>query len=140
MGAIRLFLALVVAFDHLRSSLLIPAHHDIWAGYALGLNAGYAVMFFYIISGFLMSMVLSEKYTSDAAGTRQFYWSRFIRIFSLFWPLVLLVLMLNQDCLSAFYAHSAVDKLTGLFLFGMTWRISFGNIPNFNWDAAVFPF
>lgn len=33
-----------------------------------------------------MSMVLSEKYPKGIDGTRQFYWSRFTRIFLLFWP------------------------------------------------------
>src|SRR5580658_6106669 len=91
MGAVRLFLALVVAFDHSRSFCLFPHQLDLPVFYALGFNAGYAVMYFYIISGFLISFVLRHKY--NHAGVAAFYESRFIRIFSLYWPIALITLV-----------------------------------------------
>ena len=86
MGAIRLFLAFVVAADHLRVLILRPSGIDLIEYAKLGFNAGYAVLFFYVISGFLISFVLAEKYANDRAGTLRFYESRFVRIFALYWP------------------------------------------------------
>jgi len=51
MRAIRLFLAFVVVADHLQSRWLASRGLYIPSFYKLGLNAGFAVMFFYIISG-----------------------------------------------------------------------------------------
>src|SRR6187200_1979229 len=87
MGGVRLFLALVVASDHLRLVILQPMQLDVRPLWHLGMNAGFAVMFFYMISGFLISMVLHQKYTATPRYTLAFYRSRFIRIFSLYWPL-----------------------------------------------------
>jgi peptidoglycan/LPS O-acetylase OafA/YrhL len=137
MGAIRLFLALVVAIGHLRSIVLGPAGLDVPGYYTLGMNAGYAVMFFYMISGFLMSMVLSEKYSPTAAGTTDFYRNRFIRIFSLYWPMVIVVLIV-PDIRHMMLSNSLADKFTNFFLLGMDWRVSFASYPSDHWDAAIF--
>jgi peptidoglycan/LPS O-acetylase OafA/YrhL len=137
MGAIRLFLALVVAFGHFRTIILIPANHDVWEGYTLGMNAGYAVMFFYMISGYLMSMVLSEKYAPNVAGTKRFYWARFTRIFSLYWPVLLVAVAIDRSYLTAFLQRSYLEKLTNIFLFGSTWVLGFSEYPGFDWNALV---
>ena len=83
MGLVRLFLALVVAADHWRTAMLAPHSIPIEDHYKLGFNAGYAVMFFYVISGFLITYTLSRNYTHDLPGALSFYRKRFIRIFSL---------------------------------------------------------
>jgi peptidoglycan/LPS O-acetylase OafA/YrhL len=137
-GAIRLFLALVVAIGHLQGIVLQPAGLGVPGYYMLGMNAGYAVLFFYVISGFLMSMVLSEKYSATLQGTLQFYKSRFIRIFSLYWPMALLIIILSTDIRNAFLAASPADKLTNIFVIGMDWRIPFADYPSEHWEAAVF--
>jgi peptidoglycan/LPS O-acetylase OafA/YrhL len=62
---------------------LRPHDTDITVIYSLGFNAGFAVMYFYIISGFLISFVLAHKYPASVSGTAAFYRSRFTRIFSL---------------------------------------------------------
>lgn len=66
MGLIRLFLALSVAVWHLPG-----------AQFRL-MYAGTAVVFFFIISGFYMAMVLTEKYAAD---TGKFYSARFWRLY-----------------------------------------------------------
>jgi peptidoglycan/LPS O-acetylase OafA/YrhL len=87
MGVLRLFLALVVALSHLQNQYLQPGHGiDVDWHWFLGVNAGFAVMWFYMISGFLMSTVLSDKYPSSLSGTLSFYTARGVRIFSLYWP------------------------------------------------------
>ena len=63
MGLIRLLLALVVAGDHFTVVTLLRAGItkdgiQQW----VYLNAGFAVMYFYVISGFLISYALSNKY------------------------------------------------------------------------------
>jgi peptidoglycan/LPS O-acetylase OafA/YrhL len=137
LGAIRLFLALVVATDHLRMTLLQPAGlNDLPQYFELGMNAGLAVMFFYIISGFLISIGLSEKYHPTAAGIIRFYKSRFIRIFSLYWPL-LLFMFAAFGFWNWFAALSTGDKFTNLFIFGMDWRILFADYPDWHWQAAA---
>jgi peptidoglycan/LPS O-acetylase OafA/YrhL len=62
MGAIRLFLALVVVADHLTQFVLLPNHLHFSGYYKLGLSAPAAVLMFYVISGFLISTVLNAKY------------------------------------------------------------------------------
>jgi peptidoglycan/LPS O-acetylase OafA/YrhL len=91
-GAIRLFLALVVAFDHWRDLVITPAGHALSVRQEtivkLGFNAGYAVLFFYVISGFLIAFTLRHNYDAGRAGALPFYRNRFVRIFSLYWPMI----------------------------------------------------
>ena len=68
MGAIRLFLACGVVILHLNEQVLDPLglHADsIWVS---NLTGGRAVIFFYIVSGFLISYVLNDKYPQSAAA------------------------------------------------------------------------
>jgi peptidoglycan/LPS O-acetylase OafA/YrhL len=127
MGPIRLFLALVVALGHLQGQYLAPTY-GLYFNYRaqLGLNAGFAVMFFYMISGFLISGALSKKYFSTPTGLREFYFGRFVRIFSLYWPLTLLVLLFYDDARHQFLQSPWPDQLGIVFLFGMDWRLVFG--------------
>lgn len=138
MGAIRLFLAFVVVVHHLRAIILKPAGLDTPKYYKLGMNAGFAMMFFYIISGFLISTALSEKYPPTSKGTAQFYRSRFIRIFSLYWPMVAIVFIALPFTRAEFASNSMSDKFTNLFLLGIDWRLSFADYPADHWNAAIF--
>ena len=70
MGAIRLFLAFVVVIDHVRELVLRPLGLDTGDYIKIGMNAGHAVMFFYVISGFLISYVLQDKYPALPAEER----------------------------------------------------------------------
>lgn len=137
MGPIRLFLALVVATDHARAVLMIPSHTDVPNRFELGVNAGYAVMYFYVISGFLMSYVLKNSYSPTRSGTLKFYQSRFIRIFSLYWPMMILALSVNPGALTTFLQGRPCDTFTGIFLFGIDWNLAFGQYPTTNWGASV---
>lgn len=69
MGFLRLFLALSVIAGHSGTTIF---------GFA-GVNAWYAVNFFFIISGFYMAMVINEKYKD--IGPFVFYKSRLLRLF-----------------------------------------------------------
>jgi peptidoglycan/LPS O-acetylase OafA/YrhL len=71
-GLYRYALATMVAVGHLRPSL----------GPFLG---AYAVFGFYVLSGYLMTLVLTRTYAPSAQGTARFYGNRALRIFPPFW-------------------------------------------------------
>ncbi len=73
MGALRLLLALAVAGGHAAGSFEFPAD---WIMYG-----GTAVQIFYIISGFLIAMILDGKYADTPSGNRIFYANRLAKIF-----------------------------------------------------------
>ena len=83
MGLIRLFLAWVVAADHWSVFVLRPHSVFLDDNYKFGFNSGYAVMFFYIVSGFLITYTLTRNYDRNLPGACKFYRNPFIRIFSL---------------------------------------------------------
>jgi peptidoglycan/LPS O-acetylase OafA/YrhL len=105
--------------------------------YKFGFNSGYAVMFFYMVSGFLITYTLTRNYDHDLRGAFKFYKNRFIRIFSLYWPLVVLTFLLFGWAWDRFLSASPPDKLTGIFLLGMDWRIAFASYPEAHFDAAI---
>jgi len=130
-------LAFVVVVDHLRIWVLAPAGLSTQPYYQLGMNAGFAVMFFYIISGFLISTALEYKYPFTMTRTIDFYKSRFVRIFSLYWPMVLVTLAVLPTAREEFLSNSIADKFTNIFLVGIEWRISFTGTSE-HWNAALY--
>jgi peptidoglycan/LPS O-acetylase OafA/YrhL len=126
MGLIRLFLACVVAADHWRKAALEPHSLYLTDYFKLGFNSGYAVMFFYVISGFLITYALSHKYGRD---TGTFYKNRFIRIFALYWAVLILVLFLIPHERAAFLQADAWDRITAITLVGLDWNYFFGGEP-----------
>ncbi len=84
MGIVRLILALSVVVGHSGTTIF---------GYEL-LRPHLAVLMFYIISGFYMSMVLNEKYSTLPDGTRRFYLNRVLRLY----PVYFVVLLLTIFC------------------------------------------
>ena len=74
MGILRIIFALAVVSVHFRAPL--PFMGDL----AYGGAANYAVSGFFVLSGFYMSLVLSEKYLVQAGGVRKFYLARFWRL------------------------------------------------------------
>jgi len=68
LGTWRLFLAFLVAISHL------------WAGMIDG-PAAYAVWGFFVLSGYLVTLVLTTRYGFEADGLRQFAFNRLLRIY-----------------------------------------------------------
>ncbi len=129
MGAIRLFLALAVVQGHIHAQFLLPAHLNTNGKLALGVNAGYAVAFFFVISGFLISFVLEEKYARPG-GVAAFYRARALRIYPLWWCLYLIVPFVTGGGLWQFAAsRHFYDLLSGFFLLGSDWLLSFAAYP-----------
>src|SRR6476620_2349272 len=102
MGIIRLFLALVVALGHSQAMLLTPIKMGFDDFYMLNFTPSYAVFFFYVISGFLITYTLLQNYDRTSGGSARFYINRFIRIFSLYWPVILLVMYFSQPARTIF--------------------------------------
>jgi peptidoglycan/LPS O-acetylase OafA/YrhL len=94
-------------------------------------------MFFYVISGFLITYTLTRNYKLDVAGVATFYRNRFIRIYSLYWPMVVLSFLVVGGAWAQFMAADAWDQLTGIFLVGMDWRLSFASYPQVHFDAGI---
>jgi peptidoglycan/LPS O-acetylase OafA/YrhL len=71
-GCWRFFLAFLVVISHL------------WKG-MIGGPAAYAVWGFYVLSGYLMTLVLNEKYGPSINGLKRYAYNRFLRIYPLYW-------------------------------------------------------
>jgi peptidoglycan/LPS O-acetylase OafA/YrhL len=89
MGIIRFILAVSVAVHHLPGTRF----HLLYAAVA--------VLFFFVISGFYMAMVLTEKY----AGAGEFYFSRFLRLYPAYAAMALVMV-------AWFYATSSPTVFT----------------------------
>src|SRR3984957_10028596 len=125
MGAIRLFLAYGVLLAHeCDTARNVQITCD--AGWSLNVIGGRSVVFFYIVSGFLMSYVLDSKYSRTKTGTYQFYKSRFLRIYPLWWAMV----VFSTVTVSAAWLHgSAPGVFSAIFLFGSDWLVPFAHYP-----------
>jgi peptidoglycan/LPS O-acetylase OafA/YrhL len=139
MGAIRLFLASVVVLAHAQVFVIGPAGHAINPFLFFGMNGGRAVVCFFVISGFLISYALSRKYVGPGM-VGEFYFARFLRIFPLYWAV--LVLLVAFDAFGARHqlaqqvsSRDIPDLLSGFFLFGADWRVEFTHYPNPDWLA-----
>lgn len=129
MGAIRLFLAIAVLQSHIGSHVLRPAHLFAGNTIVLGMNGGYAVMFFFVVSGFLISFVLEQKYDRPG-GIWDFYRARALRIYPLWWSLYLIVPFVTAEGIWTFATQRhAYDLLTGFFIYGSDWLLSFWTYP-----------
>jgi peptidoglycan/LPS O-acetylase OafA/YrhL len=134
MGLIRLYLALVVAADHLFTIVLQPlGMNNACFGlptilcWKFGMIGPKAVFCFYILSGFLIAFVLDRRYGFNAKNIKQFYAARLSRIYSLYWPLF--IVMVATDFTGSQSGRSLWDFLTGFFLFGSDWIVAFGTYP-----------
>ena len=79
LGSFRLMLALFVAVSHLYENMI----HG---------PAAYAVWGFYLLSGYLMALILNEKYGFDFKGVRAFFINRALRIY----PAYLIALLIGS--------------------------------------------
>jgi peptidoglycan/LPS O-acetylase OafA/YrhL len=130
MGMLRFWLALAVAIGHTTSIFGFS-----WQPPLLG---GRAVQMFYVISGFLITLILSGKYAADARGRWIFYTNRALKIFvpylavlagTIILSLVAYVVTGNAASLAAFFAEAhnmsagtwANAVVSNLFLLGQDW-------------------
>src|ERR1700732_5496651 len=125
MGAIRLFLAYGVVLGH-ECEYAVNYQITCDASWSLNIIGGRSVVFFYIVSGFLMSYVLDSKYPRTKAGTYQFYKSRFLRIY----PLWCAMVVFSTVTVSAAWLHQSPPGIfSAIFLFGSDWLLPLSPPP-----------
>lgn len=127
MGAIRLFLACGVVFGHAEFGIIHNAGLTVDRAWWLNLIGGRAVIFFYIISGFLISYALHDKYPATAAGTLAFFRSRFLRIFPLWWVLLIICLLIDIPPWPITHLFATLPFAAALF--GTDWIVVFWTYP-----------
>ncbi len=134
MGGIRLFLACGVFFLHFKEQVLTPAGlpgNPIWLSNLIG---GRAVIFFYIVSGFLISYGLNHKYPQSPSGIRAFYHSRFLRIYPLWWVVLLICVLITPY---PWTGPAAAKLAVASVLIGSDWIVAFWHYPVPYW--SLFP-
>lgn len=94
MGLVRFLLAATVVINHTG-----PLYGLVFT------DAYMAIKVFFIISGFYMSLILSEKYTGPAR-CRLFYTNRLLRLFPVYW--VVLLVSLAVSLAFSTLAHTAL--------------------------------
>lgn len=115
MGSIRTILALSVVFGH--------------AGAIVFTGGQLAVQLFYVISGYLMSLIILGKSYNTI---KHFYFNRFLRLFPVYWVVALITLFVYFFCstessINFFNAYSELGSrsiwlfLTNIFLIGQDW-------------------
>ena len=124
MGMLRVFLAICVISAHTGS------------GYNLGVGGRQAVILFYVISGFYMALVLSQKYIGSNS-VNKFYAARYTRLWFPYIPVLLLSLAIllyvgSLSNLSSVYSGAPpwlalLAIISNIFIVGqdLFWLISF---------------
>jgi peptidoglycan/LPS O-acetylase OafA/YrhL len=85
MGILRLLLALSVLVGHAKSSIF-------GVKFVYGIIA---VQSFYVISGFYMALILTDKYVGGANSYRLFLTNRLLRLFPTYWAIVAMIILFN---------------------------------------------
>lgn len=135
MGLLRLFLALDVLLEHFDQQVFTHRGMKFDSIWVFHISGGRAVMFFYIISGFLISYALAKKYPPTAASTLAFYWSRFLRIYPLWWA----VLAFCYTASLLRHLPIPTDPIPAVFFVSLDWIIPLKSFPSFDWDNVLPP-
>jgi peptidoglycan/LPS O-acetylase OafA/YrhL len=139
MGLIRLMLAFGVLLAHMNQLALAPLGLIADFRLSMSLTGGVSVIFFYVVSGFLISFILDAKYPRGMKGTLAFYKSRFLRIYPL-WVATFFfsALIVTQGADSTWSSrHGWLSHIRALVLVGQDARLIFSDYPELRWD--IFP-
>ncbi len=133
MGIIRLLLALSVLAGHANSILGLR--------FVLGVIA---VQSFYMISGFYMSLILNEKYTGQHDSYKLFITNRFLRLYPVYWAVVILTIISNiltyllfgtggisESYFAFFFKREDINILSLLFLVFTNIAIFFQDVVSY---------
>lgn len=122
MGVLRLTLALAVLLSHAPPGIMPRFFHP-----------ALAVHIFYVISGFYMQLVL-PKYLEKKGGIKSFYTNRFLRIFPIYWAvLVCTIILLRYTVPIDFSVDFILYVMSNVFILGSDLRMgNFGfTFPQF---------
>ncbi len=130
MGALRYLLAISVVVAH--SGPIFGL--DLVGGRA-------AVEIFFMISGFYMALILKQKYDSGIRGYKLFLTNRILRIYPLYWVIIVLTLLASlgaylfaRNIWALIPFVNASGTMTGFSLFA----ISMMNLTLFGQDLSHF--
>jgi peptidoglycan/LPS O-acetylase OafA/YrhL len=135
MGALRLFLAAGVLTAHLGLFIKDYGFDPPDTRWTLKIQAGHSVVLFYVVSGFLMSYVLAHKYKAGTAGALDFYRARFLRIFPLWWVVLIVAITSTMGWPEWFTTRSIWQAVSPIILFGSDWNVAFATYPLQNWQG-----
>jgi peptidoglycan/LPS O-acetylase OafA/YrhL len=137
MGVIRLMLAFGVLLAHIEHQIMPAVHAHADFRLTFGIIGGHSVLWFYVVSGFLMSTVLDTKYGRDTTGTIAFFKARALRIFPLWIAIFLFcaIVIAPSGGASWITQHSPLDIVRALVLVGQDWRLIFSDYPKPNWSV-----
>src|SRR5690625_5173289 len=106
LNALRFFAALLVLLHH---NAVIRPKYGIGEGFGwLGIfrDGGYAVSFFFVLSGFLITYILlKEKDKTQTISIKRFYLKRILRI----WPLYYLLIILGSIIIPFLISYFDID-------------------------------
>ncbi|MDP2386929.1 MAG: acyltransferase [Bacteroidota bacterium] len=125
MGYLRLMLALYVVFSHAGGIFIPFFNHSVLPVFNFG--GRNAVGLFFMISGFYMSLILTDKYKNSL---KTFYTNRALRIFPTYW----LVLILGVFFIGSDYTN--IINILKTTTTGANFYYLFSNIFIFGSDAA----
>jgi peptidoglycan/LPS O-acetylase OafA/YrhL len=130
MGIIRFLLAIIVVIEHSK-----PIFGFVSTGGLI------AVQTFFIISGFYMSLILNEKYVGKNDSFKLFITNRFLRLFPVYWAVLILTLVCSLITLyagcSGFKLDVWLEHAGNLNLVSILFLI-FTNLFMFGQDAVMF--
>lgn len=92
---------------------MVMSYHLLIESPPLGI---YAVFGFYIISGYLMTLVMHESYAYTARGRIRFALNRFLRLYPQYWTAalisMLLIITLGSETVESY--HKSIYMLSAL--------------------------
>jgi peptidoglycan/LPS O-acetylase OafA/YrhL len=98
-GIFRLFLAVNVVVYHL-----------------LGVSSigPFAVYSFFVLSGFLMTLIMKDSYGYETSGLKKYFTNRFLRLYPVYWFLLVIsmitVILIGSDVTSQFHPAISIPK------------------------------
>jgi peptidoglycan/LPS O-acetylase OafA/YrhL len=80
----------------------------------------YAVYSFFVLSGFLMTMIMQETYGYSLSGFKSYAFNRFLRLYPVYWALlviiVIFILVVGQDFSLAFHPTMMIPDDSGSWI------------------------
>lgn len=103
LNAFRFFAAWLVMIGHAESLREARGDFSLHA-FSFFKNGQHAVTFFFVLSGFLITyLLLKEKKTNHQVNVKHFYWKRVVRIWPLYFLLVLIGLFIQPLLITLFH-------------------------------------
>lgn len=122
MGALRLWLAIIVTLEHFG-----------WSGSQV-ISGELAVNLFFTISGYYMALVLSTRYPATRSGLLQFYTARYLRL----WPAYIVTFVILLLFVRPMLSIAAFAPITQAYVwFVSTTMVGYESLQWFMVDRAA---